>query len=257
MVEPNTPLIAITTGSGPDWEVGGRHFEPYAEAVRAAGGAAIRLAPGEASLSAEILARVSGLLLAGGPDVDLREFPGSSPRATSSAEELMAQRRMRTDRDRDRLELPLVPAAIAGELPVLGICRGCQVLNIALGGELILDIPSERPEAIVHTANPPPGEESAAHEVVISPASRLAAALGFAGRQPTNSRHHQAVLPGTARGVGVVADCPDDGIVEAIEVPGASWAIGVQWHPESARDPEVRARYASLFRSFVIACAGR
>jgi gamma-glutamyl-gamma-aminobutyrate hydrolase PuuD len=257
MVEPNTPLIAITTGSGPDWEEAGRHFEPYAEAVRAAGGAPIRLAPGGAAGPAEILARVRGLLLAGGPDVDLREFPSDPPLATASAEELMEQRRMRTDRARDRLELPLVPAAIAAGVPVLGICRGCQVLNVGLGGELILDIPSERPKAIVHTANPPPGEESAQHQVEIAPASRLAAALGFSGRQPTNSRHHQAVLPCTAPGVHVVADCPDDGIVEAIELPDATWAIGVQWHPESARDPEVRARFANLFRSFVSACAGR
>jgi len=253
MLSESRPIIGITTGSAPEWAEGGRFFEPYAASVREAGGEPVRLAPGAAD-PAEILARMDGVLLAGGLDVDLREFPNPPDLARGTAEELMAARHMRTERDRDRLELPLVSAALAAGMPVLGICRGCQVLHVALGGRLILDIPSELPAALIHTAQPPPAEQSARHEVEIDPGSRLAAALGFSGRQPANSRHHQAVLPGTASGVEVVACCPDDAIVEAIEVPEARWAVGVQWHPESARDPDTRARYASLFRAFVEAC---
>src|SRR2546423_14499059 len=100
MLALNKPLIAITTGSGVDWKEGVRYYEPYAEAVRAAGGEPVRVAPGEAAEPEEMLAHVRGLLLAGGLDVDLREYPKASNLEGPSAEAVMAARRMRTERDR-------------------------------------------------------------------------------------------------------------------------------------------------------------
>src|SRR5205085_283033 len=97
----NKPLIAITTGSGADWNEGVRYYEPYADAVRAAGGEPVRVAPGEAADPEEVLAGVQGLLLAGGLDVDLREYPKAPDLKGRSPEEVMAARRMRTERDRD------------------------------------------------------------------------------------------------------------------------------------------------------------
>jgi putative glutamine amidotransferase len=248
------PVIGITTGAATEWAEGGRHYESYAEAVRQAGGEPVRLAPGDPRSAEQILREVDGILLAGGPDVDLRLYPRPPEMQGRSPEELMDLRRMRIEPDRDRLELSLARGAAAAGRPALGICRGCQVLNVAFGGSLILDIPSEVPGALGHSAGPPPDEESARHEVEIMPETALARALGFAGRHAANSRHHQAVPPDTARGLRVSAVSPGDGIVEAIEATGDGWILGVQWHPERPADADVRRRFAPLFEQFVSAC---
>ena len=129
--------------------------------------------------------------------------------------------------------LALARAALNRGLPLLAICRGVQVLNVAAGGTLIQDLPSARPSAIAHK---PGGSHTAmAHVISIVPDSRLAALLrgriGCDGQIAVNSRHHQAVkdlAPGF-----VVTATSADGVIEGLERPGARFCVGVQWHPES------------------------
>ncbi len=251
---PHTPRIGITVGTGPAWGEAGRHYLPYAAAVREAGGAPVRLAPGDPRPPDEILAPVAGLLFSGGRDVHPIFLPGGGALSEEAVQALVEGKRLTLDLPRDRLELALARAALAADRPLLGICRGCQLVNVALGGQLVLDIPSEVPGALVHTAGQGPEQASATHTAEITPESRLAAALGFSGRQPVNSRHHQAVAGPLPGGAVMTASCPDDGIIEAIEVPAARWVLAVQWHPERPDDPEVRARYRPLFEAFVAAC---
>jgi putative glutamine amidotransferase len=198
------------------------------------------------------------VLLTGGVDVDLRNYPHPPPLLGHTPEELMALRQMDILPERDRLEIPLAQAAAEAGVPVLGICRGCQVLHVALGGHLVLDIPTELPGAIPHAAGTPPVKPSGLHEAEIFAESRLAQELGFAGRQIVNTRHHQAVIPDSGSPLRVSAVSPDDAIVEAVELPDdAQWLIGVQWHPERTVDAAVRERYRGLFEAFVRAARER
>jgi putative glutamine amidotransferase len=250
------PGIGITVGSGEAWAPGGRHYESYATAVREAGGEPLRLAPGETL--EERWAGLGGVLFSGGWDVDLRHYPRPPDLAGRDPEAVMRERRMTMDGARDLLELPLPPRAIREGKAVLGICRGCQLLNVALGGQLILDIGSECPAALNHRAGPPPDEPSGHHLAEVDPGSLLAEAADCAGLQPVNSRHHQAVHPdGLAPGLRVVARSHEDGIVEAVDAPEMGWVVGVQWHPERAADAAVRERWRELFRAFVAAARGR
>src|SRR5262249_17555737 len=139
-------------------------------------------------------------------------------------------------------------------MPVLGICRGCQVLHVALGGRLILDIPSEVGGLVRHPSFPPPERLSSSHALSIFPETRLAQILSPDRRQATNSRHHQAVIPDDVTPTRVAAICPVDNIVEAIEVSDRRFTIGVQWHPEHPKDPEIREAHRPLFRALVAAC---
>jgi putative glutamine amidotransferase len=252
------PLIGITTGVSPAWQEGGRYYRRYAQAIAEAGGIPVRLGPEARRPAMEILQEVDGLLLAGGVDVDLRNYPHPPPLLGHGPEELMALRQMDISPERDRLEIPLTQAAVEAGVPALGICRGCQVLHVALGGHLVLDIPTELPAAIRHTAGPLPVKPSGLHEAAIEPESRLARETGLAGRHVVNTRHHQAVLPDSGSPLQVSAVSPDDGIVEAVELPTDSqWVIGVQWHPERTADASVRERYRPLFDAFVRAARGR
>jgi len=139
--------------------------------------------------------------------------------------------------DRDALELDAVRSAIARDLPVLGVCRGFQVINVALGGKLVLDVAGHRPH----------GDEVVSHEVTPAAGSRLARACGGAPMR-VNSRHHQAVtraeLAGALRATAFVGD-----LVEAFESVGQRWVIGVQWHPE--RTVEVDQSAVRIFDAFV------
>jgi len=177
---------------------------------------------------------LDGLLLSGGGDMHPRYY-GECPRA-----ELRD-----VDCARDELELALTGAALAAGMPLLGICRGAQVLGVALGGGLIQDIPSERPGALVHRIE----EESqtAWHWVGIAGDSRLSAIMG-AGRVNVNSFHHQANGPlgEDARAVAWA----EDGVVEAIDGAAHEFVLGVQWHPERMLDDDAQRR---LFEVFVAA----
>ncbi len=194
----------------------------YLHALRRAG-AQIRELTAAADSVPGILQACDGLLLTGGADVDPRAY-GDAERHPTVGE---------VDEARDRYELALARAALERDVPLLAICRGVQLLNVAAGGTLIQDLPSARPSAIAHK---PGGSHTAmAHVVSIVPGSRLAALLrgriSCDGQVAVNSRHHQAVedpAPGF-----VVTATSADGVIEGLERPGARFCVGVQWHPES------------------------
>jgi putative glutamine amidotransferase len=148
---------------------------------------------------------------------------------------------------RSDFEIQLVHLALGRGLPVFGICGGAQALNVALGGSLYQDIPSQVPKAYKHSGSPEP-----AHSVDIVPASRLAAILGLQ-QMRVNSLHHQAVkVPGKGM---VVSASARDGVIEAVEVSEQAFVIGVQWHPERLYAKDMAAQ--RLFAAFVQAAATR
>lgn len=197
---------------------------------------------------------VAGLLLAGGLDIH--------PRAWDPAEPPHPQ--AEPDEARDALEIPLVRALWALHRPILGICRGEQVLNVALGGTLIQDIPDRCHCPADRHQHGNSAAPDLRHEVRLDPTSRLATLLS-ATVVPVNSRHHQAVdlvAPGL-QAVGWHPDTlvPDSGpLIEAVEAADTGrWTFGVQWHPENLMDlPGEAGRCArALFRAFRDAAALR
>jgi len=175
-------------------------------------------APGVGAQAAAYAADLDGLVLAGGVDVCPRSY-GEEPLRPEWA----------GDAVRDAYEIALARAFIAEKKPVLGICRGHQVLNVALGGSLYQDIGQQIDGALVHRDKDI--YDKNAHEIVIEGGSDLARVVGVAGRARVNSVHHQAVK---ALGEGLVIDarCAADGVVESIRLPGDTFVRGVQWHPE-------------------------
>jgi putative glutamine amidotransferase len=206
----------------------------YAQAIAAAGGQPAFLTPGlPAETLRDLFEQLDGLLLPGGGDLDPSTYG-----VTTTA------RLMGIDRQLDQLELTLARWALQDGKPVLGICRGQQVLNVAAGGTLIPDIPSLRPDALVHSdPNRPPA--ALLHTVTVEPDSYLAK-VGTPASMEVTSTHHQAV-DRLASGWRVSAVAPD-GIIEAIELPGHPFALAVQWHPERLGG---RPDAAGLFATFV------
>lgn len=191
--------------------------ESYTNAIAAAGMLPVVLAPLDAALAVSSLADVAGLVLTGGEDIDPAEFDQVPHPATGEPHRL-----------RDSYELALARAACDQRIPTLAICRGAQVVNTALGGTLVQDIPSQRSNAGEHDPAGKRGER--VHAVRIEPDSLLADVVG-ARSITTNSSHHQAV-DRVADGLRIVARS-DDGIVEALEPSDSAWwMIAVQWHPE-------------------------
>lgn len=193
----------------------------YFSAVAEAGGLPVALAHLPA-LADEYLAGLDGLIVTGGAfDVDPALFGARERHATVSLKE-----------GRTSFELAVLRAALARDLPVLGICGGEQLLNVVLGGTLIQHIPDAIPAALAHE-QPNPRTE-AGHTVALTPGTRLAAIVGRAA-MAVNSAHHQAV-DAVGPGVSVAARAPD-GVIEAIEDPRRKFCLGVQWHPEYGVDP--------------------
>lgn len=192
----------------------------YLDAVRRGGGLPVLLAP-EALSAVEadaLTGRVDGLLLIGGADLD----PACYGQERTSRTEATYLRR-------DEFELALARAAFAADLPVLGICRGLQILNVATGGSLHQHLG----DAGFGEHRPLPGSlgEETFHEVELEPGSLLARAAG-AVRETVNSHHHQGI-DAVGEGGRVVARSLPDGVVEGIEWPHLDHALGVQWHPEA------------------------
>jgi putative glutamine amidotransferase len=223
------PLIAIAQN---------RRMSDYVESIRRAGGEPIEVVPGVEKVE-HILARVDGLMLTGGGDVDPKLY-GEEPLATFEAAES----------GRDAFEIELSRAAVASGIPFLAICRGMQVLNVAMGGTLIQDIPSQVQGALDHSIREP--RHHIAHEVWVAKGSKLAALLADHMEDGetchVNSRHHQSVKRAAA-GFEVTATSPD-GVIEAMEKPDAPYCIAVQWHPENFwRTGEFRELFEGLIQA--------
>lgn len=229
------PRIGITTGNDTD----AARNQRYVDYVRDAGGEPVLLLPRDD----RDLTGLDGLLLSGGADIGPAQYGQAIDQSAAGTIEV--------DASRDQYELPLARRAIEDGLPVLGICRGFQVVNVIQGGSLIQDLAGHRVTEGGHDAI------SAAHDVSIAPDSALAGLLG-AEAIAVNSRHHQAVgeenLAPTLR---PVAWSPD-GLVEAVEPRVADrggWLLAVQWHPE--RVDEVAPECRALARGLVDAAARR
>ncbi len=180
-----------------------------------------------------------GVLLSGGGDVDPARFG-----------ELPHEKTYGVDPERDEVEMALARWALQDDKPLFAICRGIQVVNVALGGSLIQDLPSQQRSDVPHDGTASGFERhQAAHTVHVEPGTHIAQIVG-PGELEVNSFHHQA-LKRVADGLVVTSRSPD-GVVESVELPGKRYYIGVQWHPEEmAADREDMMR---LFRTFVEAC---
>jgi putative glutamine amidotransferase len=209
--------------------------EAYIRSITQAGGCPILIPPGlpEGAL-ALLFSRLDGMLFTGGGDIDPVHYSaGDHPKVSE------------VDPDRDRMELYLLNKSVQEDKPFLGICRGLQLVNVGLGGTLYADILEQAPGAGQHDYYPGWPREHLAHPVHVSPGSRLASILG--GREAqVNSFHHQAVEK-LAPGLVPTASAPD-GILEALELPGHSFGLAVQWHPEWLT---THAPMQALFEAFV------
>jgi putative glutamine amidotransferase len=219
-----------------------RKLDDYRHAVLHTGGEVRVLEP--SMTVTEALMGIDGLMLTGGDDVVPARY--GEPRHPAVVE---------MEPERDEFEIALVQEARRRDLPIFGICRGVQVLNVACGGSLVQDIPSQVSGALQHKFAAPPHQAYAlAHEVWFEKRSLLGSLmrdrLSDLDFCEVNSRHHQAVSE-VAGGFQVTATAPD-GVIEAIEDPAARFCLGVQWHPENFwRTGEFRA----LFEGFVQAAS--
>ncbi len=216
-------------------------LDTYIDAVQDAGGLPV-LIP-QSLPNADLLQlynHLQGLILPGGGDLDPQLYGAARHPATDGV-----------DTDRDRTELYLVRQAVADHKPFFGICRGVQVLNVALGGTLYQDLPTELPNALPHYFRAPAFQrDHPGHALQVEEDSLLARCLG-APLVDVNSRHHQAADK-VAPGLQIVARAPD-GVIEALELPNHPFGLGVQWHPENL---QAQAPMRALFEQFVQA-AGR
>lgn len=214
----------------------------YARALTLAGGAPVLIPLGlDEDAWRQIYERIDGLLFPGGADVNPAYY-----------REERHPRLGQLDDALDQAELILARWALDDRMPVLAICRGIQLINVAAGGTLYQDLPSQLPDSLPHACSAPTyPREYRAHEIEILPESCVAKQIG-ALTVRVNSRHHQAVKD-VAPGFEVTARAPD-GVIEAIECRDAPHIIGVQWHPESLAesDPQMLA----LFRALVEASQG-
>jgi gamma-glutamyl-gamma-aminobutyrate hydrolase PuuD len=204
----------------------------YVRAVEAAGGRALLVPPSEDALD-DTLDTVDALVFSGGSDLGPETYGAEAHAETAGVSP-----------ERDRAELALLSAALARDLPVLAICRGSQILNVARGGDLEQHLPDVVGDD-KHKQNP---GEFTDHDVELEPSTRVGRLLGE--RAPVKSHHHQ----GYGRlGDGLVpAACADDGTIEAIEDPSRRFALGVLWHPEAGDDLtlfEELVREAAEFRA--------
>ena len=230
------PAYPVKAGRVQGWEKPGVAAPTtYVEALQRAGALEAILMPVaiDDADAGEILGRFDGLLLLGGGDLRPEEY-GQERRETVYG----------VVPHRDRFEIALARAAVDRGLPTLAICRGHQVLNVALRGSLDQHI-TDRPGVLDHGTPGVPGGSSV-HDVELEPASRLADSMGVT-HASVSSHHHQAV-DRAGHGLRVTARAPD-GVVEGIELDGDAWVVGAQWHPEdTAADDPAQQR---LFDAFV------
>ena len=234
------PMIGITTYREPAtwgrWDRVDATLLPaaYLDGVRAGGGSAVLIPPiGPGDDAAAIVARLDGLVLSGGPDVNPSRYSQEPHPATGMPRD-----------ERDVSEMALLQAADDIDLPVLGVCRGMQVMAVTDGGELMQHVP----DAVGHDRHCPGPDTYGPIDVHTVPGTRLAEIIGPVATVPCH--HHQAVAahPGSMA-VGHAAD----GLLEAIETPGERFRLGVQWHPEAPATPLTAD--ARLFAALVVAAS--
>ena len=237
---PTVPLIGITTYARDETNRVTLPAE-YIDAVRRAGGCAVLIPPGEPNLQVA-LQRLDALIIAGGGDINPERYGGVQHPTVYMI-----------DHERDEMELELARRVIDSGLPTLCICRGVQILNVALGGTLHEHLPDVVGQQIQHRAPP---REPTPHPVQIDPDSKLAELMGTCDSQPM-SWHHQSIRD-VAAPLRVVARAPDD-VIEAIEYPSHPWLIGVQWHPEltAADHPAQQRLFDELVRAAVTTSASQ
>jgi putative glutamine amidotransferase len=239
------PYIGISCGTfrDRDWCPPANFLrKTYTDAIVAAGGVPLIIPVIEdLDVLRALYDRVDGVLISGGGDIDPASYgepplPGLGP----------------TDPARDDIELPLARWSVEDGKPILGICRGSQVINVALGGTLYQDIPSQLKTSVVHDSSFTRQDWTyMAHDLRLDPESRLAQVFGTTAFH-TNSLHHQS-LKDVAPGLRAVGWAPD-GVVEAIEGLGECFLVGVQCHPEALQG-EADVRWRALFEQFVRSCA--
>ena len=237
------PVIGIATQTLPGvpgerqpcWLMG----RSYIEELRKVGAVpwVIPLIPHDGDTLQEIFDRLDGVFITGGVDVDPSRY--GEPKTPLCGT---------TDPDRDAVEIALLRHALARDLPVLAVCRGIQILNVACGGTLYQDVSAQVPAALKHDFFPTPDQPSRkylAHDVTVKAGSRLGRILGDA-RVPVNSMHHQAIKE-LAPNLAATAYAPD-GIIEGVEGTDGRYLVAVQWHPEELT--ETQPGMARLFTTF-------
>lgn len=234
------PVIGITCSSAPTSEDRPARYylnQAYIRAIELAGGAPLLIPPlGKDEATRALFEALHGLLLPGGADLQPSTY-GATPHPKLGA----------VDPGLDETEIALACWALERDLPILGICRGQQSLNVAAGGTLFQDIPSEMDDVLAHRVEP---RAAMAHAIVVESGSRLCAIVGST-RFEVNSLHHQSVRQ-VAAGFQVTARAPD-GVIEGLEHPGRAFTLSVQFHPEElvpGHTPSTR-----LFDAFVAAAA--
>lgn len=241
------PVIGITCSRvvGGAWGLYSRGhymdytFSEYSEAIAACGGAPILVPVAQESQTLSmILSRLDGLLLSGGPDINPR-FYGENPLEGLGE----------VDDELDRMELETARMAFERDIPILAVCRGIQTLNVALGGTLYQDIPTQVEGAINHS--PKVDKAVLTHPVQIEKNTVLFKILGT-GNVWVNGKHHQAVKE-AAPDLRAIARA-SDGIIEAVEASSKRFVLGVQWHPEGTWKVDPPSK--KLFRAFVQAARG-
>jgi gamma-glutamyl-gamma-aminobutyrate hydrolase PuuD len=235
------PLIGVTTSFTPaHWGVWDAEAAlvpaAYVRAIDRAGGRALLVPPSEDAVE-ETLAAVDALLLPGGSDVD-PELYGQEPHAETYG----------VVPERDRGELALLARALEHDMPVLAVCRGSQVLNIARGGDLVQHLP----DVLGHERHKERPGFFGDHDVQLDASSRLGSLLGE--RAPVKSHHHQG-FGRLGRGLREVA-WADDGTIEAIEDPDRPFLLGVLWHPEAGEDGALFTALVEAARAYREARAG-
>jgi putative glutamine amidotransferase len=243
------PVIAITVGEVINYDTGLAwaptvygQSHTYVDAIVSAGGAPFILPlVDDRKVLRKLYEQTDGILLSGGHDIDLTtDGPPSKNRAI-----------IVTSPRRDHQEIQLLKWAIEDNKPVLGICRGMQLINVALGGTLYKDISSDLPKSRNHELSFHKKDfRHIAHNLDLTPDSQLATILGTE-HIDTNALHHQAIKE-LGKGLVVTAHA-EDGVIEAIELPGNRFVIGVQSHPEALED-SVEPLWHSLFEAFVKSC---
>ncbi|NDC36758.1 MAG: gamma-glutamyl-gamma-aminobutyrate hydrolase family protein [Proteobacteria bacterium] len=234
------PVIGISARefkSDPLPQVG--TFRPYIDAIIAAGGApvVIPLSPEPSTWMESVVAALDGVLLTGGEDIEPARYAAVPHPELGTVSPL-----------RDEVEAPLFNAARTKGIPILGICRGLQFINVMCGGTLYQDLPSELPAALAHADGSTKWLETP-HSVMVEAGSLLEKAAGKSSFG-INSLHHQAVRE-LGKGLRVTGRCARDGTVEAIEGSGPGWLLAVQWHPEVLWDTEAGAPHRAVFEAFV------